>query len=180
VIDEIEDLLRRYPEAKTLYTLDDLFVGNAARFDAIFDEWMRRGWDKRLTILGFFRSPSMTENLARKMKRMGWESARFGAESGSNRILKLMNKRATVEDHQRAIDICNSVGLTVKASFIRGYPGETEEDKQATIDFIERNNGRMEVAGDYTFRPFPGTLHYNGEDLTEIDMPTRAAAAGFR
>ncbi len=173
VIGEIEYLLERYPSMQTLYTQDDLFVGNIARFDRIFNEWMSRGWDKRLKVLGFARSSMMSKDLVTKMFEMGWDHVRFGAESGSNKVLKLMNKKATVEDNQRAIDICNEVGLPVTASFMFGFPGETDEDLKATNDFIERNKGKMAVEGRYTFRSFPGASHYNGEDLSVVDMPIR-------
>ncbi len=60
----------------------------------------------------------------------------FGFESGSDRILKLMGKGATVAQAEEAIERCRQHDLHVAGSFIVGYPTETEEDYEATKDFI--------------------------------------------
>lgn len=65
---------------------------------------------------------------------IGWVF--FGIESGSNRILQRMGKGVTAEQAEKAITACREHGLKVAGSFIVGYPGETEEDYEATLDFI--------------------------------------------
>ena len=107
------------------------------------------------------------------MKTMGFKKIRFGGESGSDRILKLINKGCTVADHQNAIDIANQIGLPISASFIHGLPGETPEDLQMTKNFIKKNKGKLQVEGDYKFSSFPGTKFYNGESPLTCDMRVR-------
>ena len=104
---------------------------------------------------------------------MGFTSIRFGAESGSDRMLKVLNKQTTVAHHQRTIDIANRLGLPVGASFMHDLPGETENDRALTAKFIASNKGRMQMRGNYKFRAFPGTKFYDGEDLLSIDMRVR-------
>jgi B12-binding domain/radical SAM domain protein len=60
----------------------------------------------------------------------------FGFESGSDRILRLMGKGATVDQAVSAIEQCRQHDLHVAGSFIVGYPTETEEDYEATKEFI--------------------------------------------
>jgi B12-binding domain/radical SAM domain protein len=69
-----------------------------------------------------------------KQYTIGWLF--FGFESGSDRILRLMGKGATVSQATDAIEQCRQHDLHVAGSFIVGYPTETEEDYEATKDFI--------------------------------------------
>lgn len=61
------------------------------------------------------------------------------AQSGSNRILKAMNRRYTVEHYRELIDklrkACPDIALST--DIIVGFPGETEEDFQATYDLVK-------------------------------------------
>jgi B12-binding domain/radical SAM domain protein len=60
----------------------------------------------------------------------------FGFESGSDRILRLMGKGATVRKNEEAVEQCRQHGLKTAGSFIVGYPTERDDDFQATKDFI--------------------------------------------
>ncbi|MCQ8903003.1 MAG: TIGR04014 family B12-binding domain/radical SAM domain-containing protein [Methanothrix sp.] len=79
----------------------------------------------------------------------------FGFESGSDRMLKLMRKGVTVRDNMRAVELARSHGVKVGGSFIVGYPGESREDFEQTLDFME------EAMLDDVFvsiaEPIPGT-----------------------
>lgn len=66
---------------------------------------------------------------------IGWVF--FGLESGSDRILRAMRKGVTVEDNLRAVELAKSLGVKVGGSFIVGYPGETREDFEETMSFVE-------------------------------------------
>lgn len=156
-----------------LYILDDLFIANKKRFDQIHEMWMKEGLNKRWQLNSFVRANMFTKEIGLKMKEMGFRVVRFGAESGSNQVLKHLNKAATVEDNQRTIDIANEIRMPVEASFMHHLPGETEEDTQATKDFIAINKGKMTVRGFYHFKAFPGTDFYDGEDLLSVDMRVR-------
>lgn len=173
-ISEVEYILKKYPDAGLLYILDDLFIANRERFDTIYECWMRGGFSEQLQLQGFVRSSLMTFDIARKLKRMGFKQVRFGAESGSNRILRLLNKRTTVEEHQCCVDICNEVGLPVCYSLMSFIPGETIRDRQLTGMFIRHNIGKASISGHYAFRPFPGTKFYKGESPLINDWCTRA------
>ena len=65
---------------------------------------------------------------------IGWVF--FGIESGSDRVLRMMGKGATVREVEEAVERCREHNLNVAGSFIVGYPGETERDYEATKDLI--------------------------------------------
>ncbi len=67
-------------------------------------------------------------------------SLHLPVQSGSNRILKAMNRRYTVERYLELIEAMREVNPDVSLStdIIVGFPGETEEDFQATYDLVKR------------------------------------------
>lgn len=172
-LDEVDFIKSRYPQSAALYIMDDLFIVNIPRFEKIYEQWMMDGLNTRFELKAFVRSNCMTLDKAKKMKAMGFRSVRFGAESGSNRVLKLINKQETVEDHQRCVDICKEVGLNVCCSLMQYLPGETIEDRQLTAEFRRKNERCLCISGNYRFQPFPGTHFYNGENPLEGDWRTR-------
>jgi radical SAM superfamily enzyme YgiQ (UPF0313 family) len=66
---------------------------------------------------------------------MGWVF--LGMESGSDRMLKRMRKGIRVEDITAAREAATQSGVKVAGSFIVGYPGESEEDYEATRELVE-------------------------------------------
>lgn len=177
-MDEVAYLVAKYEDMKHLYILDDLFMSDKKRFEEIYERWMVAPY-KMFSTGGFVRSNLITKETAQMLKDMGWQMVRFGAESGSNRILKMLNKQATVEDNQRCIDICLEIGLSVSFAMMWYVPGETVEDRRLTGEFLQKNvanNPNVSIAGTYQFRPYPGTKFYNGESLLEGEWNTRGAA----
>ena len=69
--------------------------------------------------------------------RGGMRRINFGLESGSQRLLDLMQKGCDVERNSEFIRHAHEAGLSVRCSMFRGFPGETAEDMQKTADFLE-------------------------------------------
>jgi len=173
VMNDINECVRRYRDIKEFNILDDLWAYPLARFQEFRDAWMKAGYHKRFQLRGFIRSNMADKKMFLDMKKMGFSRIRFGAESGSDRILKLVSKGETIADHQRAIDLAQEVGFPISASFMRGIPGETAEDLAATQAFIARNKGKLLLEGSYVFRAFPGATLWSGESPLTVDMRVR-------
>lgn len=84
---------------------------------------------------------------------IGWVF--FGIESGSDRVLRMMGKGATVRQVEEAVERCREHDLRVAGSFIVGYPGETERDYEATRDLIARLS--LDDVFVSSAEPIPGT-----------------------
>ncbi|NIM16710.1 MAG: radical SAM protein [Candidatus Aminicenantes bacterium] len=70
-------------------------------------------------------------------RRGGFYRVRLGIESGSQRVLDLMNKKITVEQIRAALFSLAYAGIKTTTYWVVGYPGETEEDFQHTLDLLE-------------------------------------------
>jgi radical SAM superfamily enzyme YgiQ (UPF0313 family) len=102
-----------------------------------------------------------------KMQRAGCDMIYVGAESGSQRILNLMNKKNTVEKNAEFIKNCNELGIKTWCNMMVGYPGETREDMQMSLDFVRKTKPSRVCVSQVT--PFPGTDLWNDneDDLIE-------------
>lgn len=79
----------------------------------------------------------------------------FGVESGSSKMLSKIRKGIKIDDVERCIKDCLDVGITPIASFIIGFPDETEEDLKETVKLIMKLKTKLIVV--YHFYPMPGS-----------------------
>jgi len=93
------------------------------------------------------------------VKQAGCIRIGFGAESGSNRILEVLNKGTTVEMNTRAADMIIDSGMYLLLTFMIGVPSETENEMMDTFDFIKRyaNQAYMGLG---RFCALPGSPSY--------------------
>lgn len=70
-------------------------------------------------------------------RRGGFYRARMGLESGSQRVLDLMNKKITVDEIKASISALADAGIKTTTYWLLGFPGESEADFQETLDLIE-------------------------------------------
>lgn len=76
-------------------------------------------------------------------------------QSGSDRILKSMNRGYTAEEYLMCIDRLRTAkpDIAFSSDFIVGFPGETDEDFQATIDLVNRVGYAQAYSFKYSPRP---------------------------
>lgn len=84
----------------------------------------------------------------------GFYRARIGIETGSQRVLDLMDKRITIEQSKTALASLASVGIKTTTYWAVGHPGETEADFQATLDFLSEMQDDIYEAEADPFRYF--------------------------
>jgi anaerobic magnesium-protoporphyrin IX monomethyl ester cyclase len=79
-----------------------------------------------------------TEERLKKLHAGGLRKLMFGLESGSDRMLKIMNKGITAAQAERVIRNCGRANVSFKLFVIMGLPGETLEDAWETRRFLQR------------------------------------------
>lgn len=155
LLEEMEECINKYG-IREFNIYDDTFTLNQERAMSICDEILKRGWN--ISWVSFSRVNTISEALAKKMKEAGCKKISFGLESGSQMILDLMRKQATVEMGKRAVEIVAKQGILVHASFMFGNVGETEETIQETIRLAK--SLPLDNATFFITSPVPGTDLY--------------------
>ena len=82
----------------------------------------------------------------------------FGFESGSQRILDMIEKGTTVEQAHQAAKICRKYNIASGFNVLLGVPNETRDDYEQTMDFFERH--RQSHPNPNILNPLPGTAMY--------------------
>lgn len=155
VVDEIEELVYKY-KVQTIEFIDDIFTLNKKRALEIAREIRSRKLD--INFVASSRVDTINRELLLELKKAGLSTIYYGVESGSERVLKLMNKRITLSQAEKAVNNAKNVGVSTLTSFIIGYPGETVDEMKMTIKFS------IKLDPDYAqysiLTPYPGTPIY--------------------
>jgi radical SAM superfamily enzyme YgiQ (UPF0313 family) len=88
-------------------------------------------------------------------RRAGYYRAELGCESGSPRILKQMDKRITKEQTRATLTALAEAGIKTTTYWVIGFPGETEEDFQQTLDLVEELKDSIYEAMNNAFWYYP-------------------------
>jgi len=135
VVDDIEYLMKTFG-VKGIYFREDNFTCNKERVREICVLILKRGL--RFKWACETRVNAIDKYLMALMKQAGCEVFYIGFESGSQKMLEVYNKGTTVEQGLEIAKEAYRCGIKVAGSFIFGHPQETEKDKTATLDFIEK------------------------------------------
>jgi radical SAM superfamily enzyme YgiQ (UPF0313 family) len=157
VISEVKFLKEKY-KAGFLYYVEDNFFADKDRAIKICELLIKNelndiGWN------GTARVDYVDSEVLKLAKRAGCKAVILGIESGSQRILDVLQKGTTVEQSQQAIEDIRRAELIPYSSFIIGSPTETMDDIEKTKSFIKRN--KLPLPGIYIFTPYPGSHAWN-------------------
>jgi len=158
VCDEIEHLIERYGVREIAFQDDNLTL-DKERMHSICDEIIRRKIDIKWCTPNGVAIWTLDEDLIRKMKKAGCYKLTFGIETASFSTQQFIRK--THLDLERAKEIiayCNKIGLWTHASFIIGFPHETQEEINETIKYALDSD--LDFGAFFVATPFPGTELY--------------------
>ena len=146
--------------------VDDLFLGHRRVIDTMMTAFTATGtgdwakWDAtgRINILNRLSDADLD-----RMAAAGLREVALGIESGSQRMLTLIDKRITPGMARDVVARLTRRGISVKGYFILGFPGETTEEIDATValiqdlwDVTDPAPGGF-IASAFEYRPYPGT-----------------------
>ena len=158
VIAEIESILSTIGKIDYLYFQDVMFLTKWGRIEELCKRLIQTKLLKHIKWATTVSSNAVTYEKVKLMKEAGCFYLSFGLESNSERSLKLINKAAKPKHNQNAVDICKKLGIWANSAFLFGIPGEKEEDLNATLDFVKRNN--IFSTGVNILKPLPGSPFY--------------------
>jgi radical SAM superfamily enzyme YgiQ (UPF0313 family) len=145
---------------------DDIFIIDRHRTEAIARHCSELGIIWRCLVRGDLIVKYGKEFVA-MLADNGCVDVGMGIESGSNTILRNVNKRETAETIKQAITMLKSAGITVKGYFILGLPGETQETLAETDQFLSEmqlNDVDIKI-----YQPYPGSPIWNHKERFDID-----------
>ena len=133
VVDEFELLINS--GFKEIHVWDDMFATNLQRAKDICDEIVRRrlrfSWQLECGV----RVNCVDKEFFEKCKKAGCYKVAFGFESGSDYILKTINKGATTSQARNAVRWAKEAGMETTGFFMLGLPEDTIETMDQTIKF---------------------------------------------
>ncbi len=156
VVDEVEYLIETYnPDA--LWFVDDVFTVSHKWIAAFSAEMERRGISIPFECIT--RAERMNETVLQQLKTAGCFRIWIGAESGSQRIIDLMKRQVDINKVSDMMKLTKKYGIETGTFIMVGYPTETKEDIQLTIDYLkEANPDIFTITVAY---PIKGTRLYN-------------------
>jgi anaerobic magnesium-protoporphyrin IX monomethyl ester cyclase len=135
VLDHIQHVVDKY-KVKNIFFEDDNLTLDLKRFEAICDGIIERkikiGWETPNGV----RADRLPMELLKKMQRSGAVSVFVGVESGDQQILDRVIGKSL--DLNRVVEFAKNakeIGLKTGAFYIIGFPGETKQNMQRTVDF---------------------------------------------
>jgi anaerobic magnesium-protoporphyrin IX monomethyl ester cyclase len=174
-VEETVDLTRRYG-LEMLWVVDDNFLVDLDRARHIAEGLVRAGADFKWSIQA---TTNLTARLTREdlklLRRSGLHQICQGVDSGSEKILKLMNK--TFQDFDSIYESasrCLDAGIRPSFNIIFAYPGEGRKERRETIDFMMDVCRRFPGAEFWTniFTPYPGSPIMEKAQELGIQVPT--------
>ena len=170
IVDEIERTHRELG-VDFFYLWGDTVTLNVKSFTAFCDELIARNLP--IQWFGDARADNLTDPaFVHRLKRSGCWMLALGIESESDEVRKNMVKRLERQKIQAAFKNMRDAGIRSFAFFIFGYPGETPQTMEHTVEYAIALD--PDFANFYPAVPYPGTALYE-KCLRESLLPTEAA-----
>jgi radical SAM superfamily enzyme YgiQ (UPF0313 family) len=169
VLAEIDYLVQNHG-VKELVFMDDIFNLRPERATAIANGLIEREYDLKLTFPNGLRGDILTEELVLLLKRAGMYRCMVAVESSVPRIQKVMKKNLKIDKVKHIVDFIAKQGVLVHGAFMLGFPTETEEEMEATIDWAARS--AFHTAAFFRVIPFKGTQLFEEVEHAGFDLPS--------
>jgi len=159
IVDEVRWLYDNYGYTGFMFYDDELNVSKTfvSLLNELHDLQKELGVEFRLR--GFIKAELFTDEQAEAMYRAGFRWILSGFESAHPRILKNIEKNATLEDNARVVELCHKHKLKIKALMSVGHPGETRESILAIKDWLIKM--KIDDFDCSVITTYPGTPYYD-------------------
>ena len=136
VIDEVRHVYETYGVEALMFHDDELNVNPKfiELLRGLID--LQKNLGVKFHFRGFIKSQLLTEDQASLMYEAGFRIILVAFEAADERILRNINKSATLEENTRCMEIAHKYGLKVKALMSIGHPGESVETVNAVKDWL--------------------------------------------
>ena len=137
VCNELELIQKEY-NPDTLWFVDDVFTISHKWLNE-FNETLKQR-NLKIKFECITRADRMNEEVIKLLKDAGCFRVWIGAESGSQKVIDLMDRRVDVDQVRQMIKLTQNNGIQAGTFIMLGYPGETEDDIEETIRHLKESN----------------------------------------
>ncbi len=134
VLDEMEIYVKKYG-AREIIMFDETFTVKKSRVmkicEGIGQRKLKFGFDIRTRV------DCLDEEMMKALHGAGCKRIHFGIESGSPKILKMMNKGITVEKVRETVTLAKKIGFSTRGFFMIGYLDEDMDTYKETVRFSQ-------------------------------------------
>jgi len=138
VVDEVDHLIQAY-HPDQLWFADDVFTMNHPWLRRLHAQFQDRGIQIPFETISRA-DRMMDEELIRLLADLGCRRLWIGSESGSDRVLKAMDRRVSSEQVQWVVERAKKVGIEIGVFLMWGYDGESIEDIEHTIEHVKQTD----------------------------------------
>ncbi|MCM8792620.1 MAG: B12-binding domain-containing radical SAM protein [Candidatus Omnitrophica bacterium] len=154
------DILINDYNIEHIFFMDEDFFINRNKIRYLLPELKKRKISWESNCRADYINPSYIDNkFLKEIKESGCIKLRMGLESGSQKILDLLDKDITIQKSMEAVKSLTKYGILPSASFMMGMPEEELIDIIKTLKLILKLymiNPKIEIIGPLIFRPYPG------------------------
>lgn len=172
VLTELEQMKERY-NSNMFYFCDDGINNSYEYLETLCNLFIKNKLNIHWSV--YSKVGNLDKHILRKMRKAGCQWLSFGIESGSDRMLKMMNKGFTSEEAGKILKEAYEAEIKSTALLIAGYPYETQEDIKHTAEFMRKNRKYIHYAQVYIFHLYyssPIFFHPERYGITNL-TPTR-------
>ena len=161
IISEIQALITTYKIEQVNIEADTLTV-NKKFIYALCNAMIESGISEKIKWTCESRVDTVDEKMLTLMKRAGCWQISYGVETGTQRLLDLINKSVSLNRIEEIFKLTKRVGISIRGFFMLGLPTETREDSLATIAFAKKLDP---LWAQFTVTvPYPGTKMFDDLD----------------
>jgi anaerobic magnesium-protoporphyrin IX monomethyl ester cyclase len=168
IIEEIEDIIRDYPQQTLIAINDDLFPLNRKRLRTVVEAIRAKGLHRKVGFTLNTRANVFDTEIVELISAMNAQIVGFGFESASDKILKQLKGKTTSREALKALQLCEKYGIAVVGSYMVGSPDEDWEDLARTYWFIRNNRDRIWKLSVLLSTPFPGTEFWHDAEARNL------------
>lgn len=158
IVEEMGVLIDQYG-AKEINLEADTITLNKKFILKLCEEIVGAGFNRKIRWTCESRVDTVNKEMLTAMKEAGCWQISYGVETGSQRLLDVIQKGTTIQGIEDAFKLTKHVGISIRAFFMLGLPTETYEESLRTISFAKKLDARWSQFTVTT--PFPGTKLYD-------------------
>lgn len=168
IVDEMKYLKKTY-NIREILILDDIFNLRKKDCSKILDKIIESDLDMCLRFPNGMRADLLDRDMLIKFKQANTFATCVAVETAVPRIQKMIKKRAKVDKIFEVIRQADEIGIMTHGFFMIGFPTETKEEMQQTVDYAV--NSKLHSAAMLRVTPFKGTALYTMAKEMGFDIP---------